>query len=163
MLTRTTMFRKTLCAVALVTMLFALVGCAKGETGTVSVGATPLDYTFEGEQTKESVEVTATPGIEIPGYDVLYIDYGSDVMEGDFFNPDSNNVHFRISFWREGDDTAFYQSDLIAPGQHLYKLEMDETFDRGTYPMTMVYETFTTDGDYAPRNGANVNCKLVVE
>lgn len=144
-------------------ILLVLSGCSKGETGTVTAGTSDPEFSFEAEQTKEENTPTITAGIEIPGYDVLYIDYGSTTMEGDFYNPDGNNVYFRMSFWLSDGDEAFYQSDLISPGQHLYRLEMDETFDLGTYDMCIVYETFSADGDYTPRNGATVNCLLVVE
>lgn len=153
----------TLQAILLVGVLLLMAGCAKGETGSVSAGVSTEDLSFEAEQTKKDAGPSLTAGIEIPGYDALYIDYGTQVMEGDFFNPDENNVYFRIGFWKDEDETAFYQSDLIAPGQHLYQLEMEETFDRGTYDMRIVYETFTTDGSFAPRNGATVSCKLIVE
>ncbi len=161
----TKIFAKTIQCLLLATLLIALVGCQKGETGTVSVGTTTTtqEFTFEDEQTKEVSGPAITAGIEIPGYDALYIDYGSTEMAGDFFNPDDNNVYFRLSFWLDGEDEAFYESALIEPGQHIYYLEMDKTYDKGTYDMKIVYETFSTDGAFTPRNGANVACKLIVE
>lgn len=155
---------KMLLSVAMVVAVFTLSGCqSHQETGTVTVGGASTAYAFEDAQTKEVETPTITAGIEIPGYDALYIDHGATEMEGDFFNPESNNVYFSIGFWLDGEDEAFYQSNLIEPGQHLYTLEMDKTYDQGTYDMRIVYETFSADGEFAPRNGANVACKLIVE
>lgn len=156
-------FYKIVQTMLLVGVLMTLTGCSNGNTGTVSAGVDPMDYTFESQQIKEEITPTITAGIEIPGYDTLYIDYDADVMEGDFFNPENNNVYFRISFYLTKGDVLFYQSNLIEPSQHLYRLEMLETFARGSYDMYIVYESFTTDGTFAPRNGATVNCVLVVE
>lgn len=162
MLTHKKVFLKALQIMTLLCLFFTVTSCSKGETGTVSAGS-DIDFTFEAEQTKADTGPSITAGIEIPGYDTLYIDYGSTTMEGDFFNPDANNVYFRISFYLADEEEAFYQSNLIAPGQHLYKLEMAKTFEKGIYDMSIVYETYTTDDNFTPRNGANVNCKLVVE
>ena len=35
--------------------------------------------------------------------------------------------------------------------------------EAGEYPLTVRYETFSADEEMAPRNGAEVNCTLIVE
>ena len=40
---------------------------------------------------------------------------------------------------------------------------LKKAMEAGEYPLTVKYDTFTADEDMTPRNGAEVNCTLVVK
>lgn len=116
---------------------------------------------FEEEQIIEENE--SQPGIEIPGYDRIYLEEMSTKLRGDFYNPEKNNVYFRLSFLLSETNELIYQSKMIKPGQHLYEVELLRGLDKGEYQMSIVYETYSADENLTPRNGATVDCVLVVE
>ena len=60
-------------------------------------------------------------------------------------------------------DETIYTSKLIEPGQSLYNIDLDKALDEGEYDLTVKYATYAMDENYTPMNGAEVNCKLVVE
>lgn len=78
-------------------------------------------------------------------------------------NPEENEVYFQISFYLPDTDETIYTSKLIRPGQHLYEITLEKAMEAGEYPLTVKYDTFTADEDMTPRNGAEVNCTLVVK
>ena len=86
-----------------------------------------------------------------------------DQQLGALMNPEENEVYFQISFYLPDTDETIYTSKLIKPGQHLYEITLEKAMEPGEYPLTVKYDTFTADEDMTPRNGAEVNCTLVVK
>ncbi|MDD3338855.1 MAG: hypothetical protein PHS82_08390 [Lachnospiraceae bacterium] len=120
---------------------------------------------FEAEQEKqdgEDSESSVEPGIKIPGYKSINIDAGTKDVAVELVNPEENQVYFKISFYLPETDETIYASDLIKPGQHLYEITLDREMEPGEYPLTVKYETSSADENMTPRNGADVNCTLVV-
>lgn len=121
---------------------------------------------FEADQqAEESSEQQrgVEAGIEIPGYKSITIPAGTTDVKVELMNPDTNNVYFQISFYLPDTDETIYTSKLIKPGQHLYEITLDKGLDKGEYPLTVKYVTYSTDEDLTPKNGADVNCTLIVE
>ena len=124
---------------------------------------TSKEFEFEEGQEKETAEAGASDGIAIPGYSTIYLDAGSTEAEVNLTNPEENNVYFEISFYLPETDETIYTSKLIEPGQSLYNIDLDKALDEGEYDLTVKYATYAMDENYTPMNGAEVNCKLVVE
>ncbi len=124
---------------------------------------TSKEFEFEEDQEKETAEAGASDGIAIPGYSTIYLDAGSTEAEVNLTNPEENDVYFEISFYLPDTDETIYTSKLIEPGQNLYNIELDKALAAGEYNLTVKYATYAMDDNYTPMNGAEVNCKLIVE
>ena len=120
-------------------------------------------FEFEDEQQQEIREASTGAGIEIPGYSVIPIRAGSTEISVDLFNPDQNQVYFQIALVLTDTDEQIYESKLIKPGQHLYDITLTRALEPGEYPTTIRYSTFSMDGEFTPRNGADVECILRAE
>lgn len=130
---------------------------------TMSNQEVVLTPEFEDDQERDMQEASVEAGIQIPGYSTIVFYEGKSEAEVDFFNPDENNVYFQITLQLVEEETVLYQSKLIEPGQHIYNIELLEQLEAGEYDMTIFYETFSTDGNFTPKNGASVNCILEVK
>lgn len=118
-------------------------------------------FAFEGEQTKAPTTPSVTLGIEIPGYKQIVVAKDSVKQSVTLLNPERNNVYFRISMILTETGEEIYKSNLIQPGQTLYEIELSKTVSAGEYPLTIKYETFTTDGEFTPQNGASMESILI--
>ena len=124
------------------------------------------NYEFEDEQAKTETkkqEKGVTPGIQIPGYKSITISSGTKNAKVELTNPEGNNVYFEISFYLPDTDEVIYKSKLIKPGQTIYDIELDREMEEGEYPMIVRYGTYSADDEMTPRNGAEVNCSLIVK
>ena len=148
-------------AVALVAAGFFLAR-HKARTGPVTNIAETFE--FEDEQVRETVsaEPAITRGIRIPGYSIIPVKANSTDVKVELYNPEDNEVYFQIAFFLKGDteDEKIFESKLLKPGQHIYDIALTRGLPAGDYPMTIQYSTFSTDGEYTPRNGATVDCTL---
>lgn len=121
---------------------------------------------FEELQTKKENEKKAgdvEEGIQIPGYKTITVEAGTKEVSVELVNPEENNVYFEISFYLPETTETIYTSKLIAPGQTLYDITLNRELEEGEYPLTVQYKTYSTDKEYTPRNGADVNCTLIVQ
>lgn len=120
-------------------------------------------YDFEPEQSVvQSSKKLDFDSISIPGKESMTIEADTKDVSVDLYNPKSNKCYFEISLLLE-DGTELYKSKLIKPGQSLYKIDLSKAMKKGNYSATIHYNTYTTDGNYTPLNGANVPVKLIVE
>ncbi len=131
-------------------------------TGAVTVGTSTNTVSYEFEDEQERAGGVIGDSIKIPGYDLIAVDAGETKIKGDFFNPEENNVYFKMIFQIADTEEIIFESDLIKPGQHLYEIELLRTIDVGEYDLDILYQTFSTDGNFTPLNGANLQCKLEV-
>ena len=120
---------------------------------------------FEQDQTNpesSTQEAGVEAGIEIPGYESIEISAGTKDVKVDLTNPENNQVYFEISFYLPETDETIYQSKLIKPGQHIYEITLKREMEAGEYPLTVKYAAYSADDSLTPKNGADVNCTLVV-
>lgn len=118
---------------------------------------------FEEDQTRNVNEASVSGGIEIPGYSTIVIPSNEEVVAVNFYNPENNKVYFEICLSLGETGEEIYKSKLLAPGQHLYEIELERGLDKGSYEMVITYNTYGMDENYTPKNGATVNCVLTVE
>ena len=151
--------------ILLIVILILVAGAAAMYLHTRPKEVTNYDAEFEEDQEKPESEST-TPsvgeGIRIPGYKSIEIPSGTKDVSVELNNPEENQVYFRISFYLSETEETIYTSKIIKPGQSLYEITLEKEMETGEYPLTVKYETFTADEEMTPRNGAEVNCTLVV-
>lgn len=120
-------------------------------------------YEFEAEQSVvNSSQKLEFDSISIPGKETMTVQAETKNISVDLYNPEDNQCYFEISILLD-DGTEVYKSKLLKPGQHLYKIELNQAFSKGTHNITIHYNTYTADGNYTPLNGANVPVKLIAE
>ena len=138
-----------LLAVILVIILL-LRSCGAGTgTGTVPTDTTPpkntLDFTPAGERQDNT--------ITIPGMTGITMKSGQLQQTVDFHNPEQNACYFVLSLYLS-DDTLIYQSDFLAPGEHISEITLNQALQRGVYgKCRLVYECFTLDNKCALNTG----------
>lgn len=115
------------------------------------------------DRTVRTQEGSVADGIQIPGYKSITIPAGTKDVSVELMNPEENQVYFQISFYLPDTEETIYTSRMIKPGQHLYEITLDKEMAAGEYPLTVRYDTFSADEAMTPRNGAEVNCTLIVE
>ncbi len=150
----------------LIVILIAAAAAAGIYLHTRPKEVTNYDAEFEDDQEKPDKDDQAgsvSAGIQIPGYKSITIPAGTTDVSVELMNPEENEVYFQISFYLPDTDETIYTSKLIKPGQHLYEITLEKAMEPGEYPLTVKYDTFTADEDMTPRNGAEVNCTLVVK
>lgn len=144
-------------------LLLAAVGIfflLRSQKNSGPVTNNPNEFEFEAEQTQQTQAAGETPGIEIPGYSIIPVAANTTDVEIDLYNPEGNDVYFQISFFLKDSGDLLYESKLIQPGQHLYNITLTQPLAPGDYDITIQYATFSTDGSFSPRNGANVDCVI---
>lgn len=120
-------------------------------------------YEFEAEQSVvQSSQKLDFDSISIPGKETMTVQADTKNISVDFYNPEDNQCYFEISILLDN-GTEVYKSKLLKPGQHLYKIELNQAFSKGNHNITIHYNTYTADGNYTPLNGANVPVKLIAE
>ena len=126
---------------------------------------TNYDVEFEAVQEapgQETSESSSGSAIQIPGYKSISIPAGTRDVSVELMNPEENDVYFEISFYLPETDETIYTSKMIRPGQHLYEITLEKEMEAGEYPLIVRYATYSADEAMTPRNGAEVNCTLVV-
>ncbi len=127
---------------------------------------TNYDVAFEEEQEKSegnNPEQKIEEGIQIPGYKSIQIPAGTKDVSVELTNPEENKVYFEISFYLPDTKETIYKSRMIKPGQTLYDITLEKEMEAGEYPLTVKYATYTADENMTPRNGAQLNCTLIVK
>ena len=133
---------------AVVVIILLLRSCGAG-MGTELTNTTPpkntLDFTPAGERQDNT--------ITIPGMTGITMKSGQLQQTVDFHNPEQNACYFVLSLYLS-DDTLIYQSDFLAPGEHISEIVLNQTLQRGMYgKCRLVYECFTLDNKCALNTG----------
>ena len=93
--------------------------------------------------------------IIIPCFSGLDFRAGEHEQTIDLYNPENNLCFFVIEIFLS-DNTLLYQSDYIAPGEHLTSIRLSQTLQRGLYRHCRIeYSCYSLDGK-APLNRAQV-------
>ncbi len=120
-----------------------------------------VEVLFEPPQTTTAVSDLQS-SITIPGFTKMTFSSASPIVQTDLYNPEGNACYFEISLLLEDTQEILYQSRFVAPGQHLYEIELTRVLEPGTYSALIHYSTYSME-DYTPLNGANVPFDLVVQ
>ena len=135
----------------------------QAQSGPVTNNDLTQSYEFEEGQTQQIQQAQQSAGIEIPGYSIIPVKANSTEVEIELYNPDQNNVYFQITLLLKDTGEQLYQSKLIQPGQHLYKIELARGLEPGEYNAIVQYDTFSMDDSFTPKNGASVDCIVRAE
>ena len=133
---------------AVVVIILLLRSCGTG-AGTAPTDTTPpkntLDFTPAGERQDNT--------ITIPGMTGITMKSGQLQQTVEFYNPEQNTCYFVLSLYLS-DDTLIYQSDFLAPGEHISEIMLNQALQRGVYgKCRLVYECFTLDNMCALNTG----------
>lgn len=115
----------------------------------------------ELEKTITSAALDFTPSdrvndrITIPCFAGLEFRAGEHEQTVDLYNPENNPCFFIVALYLS-DNTLLYQSDYIAPGEHIASIALSQTLQRGLYRHCRIeYSCYSLDGK-APLNRAQV-------
>lgn len=133
---------------AVVAIILLLRSCGAG-TGTVPTDTTPQKNTLDFTPAVERQDNTIT----IPGMTGITMKSGQLQQTVDFYNPEQNACYFVLSLYLS-DDTLIYQSNFLAPGEHITEIVLNQSLQRGVYgKCRLVYECFTLDNKCALNTG----------
>lgn len=130
-----------------VILLLVLRSCQtpKDEPSESSVSAT-LDFT-PSEGLADRITIPCFAGLDFRA--------GQYKQAVDFYNSENNNCFFVIEIYLS-DNTLLYQSDYLAPGEHLTGIALSQTLQRGLYRnCRMEYSCYSLD-DQTPLNRAQI-------
>ena len=134
--------------VTMVVIILLLRSCGVG-TETVHTDTTPPKHTLDFTPAGERQDNTIT----IPGMTGITLKSGHLQQTVDFYNPEQNTCYFVLSLYLS-DDTLIYQSDFLAPGEHITEIVLNQALQRGVYgKCRLVYECFTLDNKCALNTG----------
>lgn len=97
--------------------------------------------------------------IAIPGFSSLVFNAGTLEQKVNFFNPEQNTCLFKMNLYVN--DTLFWESGYVAPGNGYYDIELLDTLTAGEYNGSLLLQCFKEDG--SKLNSANVEFNLTVE
>lgn len=118
-----------------------------------SKDAVDWDGSF-GEEAEEGM-------INIPGYETIPLQAGSDTAKIELVNPDTNECLFQFELILKDTDEVLYTSDLVLPGKAIMSQKLSRALEAGDYNMIIRINTFSMDGT-TPYNGADVEVPLHV-
>lgn len=104
----------------------------------------------------------ADAGILVPGYDTAVMDAGSDHLPMSIGNPKDNQCLMKVTLCLE-DGTELYESSLLAPGEGMEKVILNQSMKEGTYDMNARFECFSKDDKHTPLNVADSGFVLIVK
>lgn len=108
-------------------------------------------------------------GVAIPGWGKLTIPANAkkDIVV-DFFNPDANAEKYYLTFElripaeNEKGYEVLYKSGLIAPGQHIQKIDLNRGVPAGTYNAILHVQPYRME-DKSLTNNADLKLELVAK
>ena len=130
------------------------------------------------ETTKESAEESSVPereeesrpaGIEIPGYEDVFISVNDQDSFLDIYNPKANNGYYSLTFElyvdkdRDGSyETLLYESGMLKGGQRDEDAHLKEALPEGRWAAKMFVQPYIEDTDY-PLNNVETLFNIFVE
>ena len=123
-----------------------------------------------GKQIAQNAEVwsaeldsgESVPGIQVPGYGILYFVEGQSKQQMTLYNPEGNPCYFEFELYVDGQDEPVYTSDLVEPGKAITELILDEPIATGEHDLTVQINTYALENQ-ARMNGSGVQTTLIVQ
>ncbi|MEG1500628.1 MAG: hypothetical protein RR396_01590 [Clostridiales bacterium] len=100
--------------------------------------------------------------IDIPGYPYLYFKANDQSAEVNFLNPASNPCFFVFALVLDKTGQVIYQSQMVAPGKFLPRIQLQHGLAQGEYPATIQITTFSLD-NLQNMNGSNQKTLINVQ
>ena len=107
-------------------------------------------------------------GVAIPGWASITIPPEEKNVTINFMNPKENTGLYYLTFELRipaNTDQGYevlYKSDLIAPGEHIDKVELSRGLDIGEYQATMHVQPYRMEEEKTPTNNADIKTRLIV-
>lgn len=116
-----------------------------------------------GEGEVSVPEKTETKGkqIKINGIAQMQLKAGQTSQNYVFANPEENPCYFQIEIEMRGTGEILYKSDLIPPGYHISKFELNRALDAGEYDVTVHFLCFSFDKEQRPLNNMDIKTVIV--
>ena len=102
-------------------------------------------------------------GITLPGYPTITLLAGRQKVALELPNPNGNPCYFRYTLTIVETGEEIYQSQLLAPGEAVQELTLNQPLRAGAYTLRITIETFSLSDGTTPMNGGVQEVKLIVE
>lgn len=108
------------------------------------------------------------PNVACPGWGEIILPPDTKEINADFYNPVENEGYYYLTYEiRLLNDSAqgyevLYNSGIIEPGEHVYKITLSKGLPLGEYQAVMHVQPYKMDGLMTPTNNMNSNLKLTV-
>lgn len=141
-----------------VVMMIAVGGFLIGQN-TSSGGLKIEKNTVEWTQDLESADESAD--IQIPYYNDIYMEGGTDSIDMVLVNPKENECYFTYTFTLNETGKEIYQSNLIEPGRALEEVKLNQKMKSGMYKLNIRIDTYSIK-EKNSLNNAIVSTNLIV-
>ena len=136
---------------------------------TVIMTVTPtLNLRIDQNATSDAQSPIEIQGVAIPAYKGITVPAGKTDVSVDFFNPESNQSKYYLSFELKVPDSigtyeTLYTSDLVEAGKHIYQITLSHALAAGVYEHSILHvQPYKVDG-LTPTNNADVEFTLNVK
>lgn len=115
-----------------------------------------ISYHIEGLENKDP------ENISIPLFGKVNIDSETMKSTVNLANPKGNPCYFRYSIVIKDGNIAVYESDLIEPGTAIPGFKLNKKLDKGSYPSSIIVETYSLKDHSVKMNGGEMDISLIV-
>jgi len=121
------------------------------------------DLIFDGDNPPGHAVITPRQAERIlfTGVGAMRMDTDCTYVVVKFENSEVNPCDFRVTVVLDEDESVLYQSSYIAPGTGVYEINLNRAFDKGVYPVSIRYDTYSVE-DGTSMNGVTLKSVLVV-
>ena len=110
---------------------------------------------------------TPSQGVAIPGWGVMTIPANQRDITVDFYNPKQNEGRYYLTFELRlpdgnGGYEVLYRSGLIEAGNHIQKITLSRSLEKGTYDAVIFVQPYRMDG-VTPTNNLETQTRLIVK
>lgn len=105
--------------------------------------------------------------VTIPGITAMHIKSGEDRLVTGLYNPVENSglyyLTFELSAIIDGKSELLYSSGLVEPGNGIYEIKLNKTFEKGTYNAVVHIQPYRMDKERTPTNNADIIVVIIAE
>lgn len=101
--------------------------------------------------------------IMIPGLSGFTMEEGDTHIEHVLYNSEGNPCYFKYRVMLRDTQEVLYESGFVKPGTAIMEFDLNQTFEPGTYDVTVLVETTSVDDPEAEMNRGAVNTTITVE
>ena len=118
---------------------------------------TAIAYNIEGFENKDPEQLM------LPGIEEIRVAENETKVEYALFNPKGNmcNIQYIIKLTDSGE--TIYSSNQVSPGYAITEFDLNRTFEKGEYPITVEMRTYDIGDGETKYNSGVMDAKLIVE